>query len=88
MLVNFDQCPRFERKDKEQKTKEEERKKAIHMEEQRKAWERDRVMSSKDDPYGDPFAEKYGNLLFILGYLCYLLFIFIFCLKCCLVCNN
>eukprot|EP00026_Physarum_polycephalum_P004310 Phypoly_transcript_04328.p1 GENE.Phypoly_transcript_04328~~Phypoly_transcript_04328.p1 ORF type:complete len:736 (+),score=97.57 Phypoly_transcript_04328:38-2209(+) len=48
-----------ERKERDAKQKEDERKKAIHMEEQRKAWERDRVLSNKDDPYGDPFADKY-----------------------------
>jgi len=49
----------YERKEKDAKQKEDERKKAIHMEEQRKAWERDRALSNKDDPYGDPFSDKY-----------------------------
>lgn len=47
------------------KQKEDERKKAIHMEEQRKAWERDRVLSNKDDPYGDPFADKYDISIYL-----------------------
>lgn len=57
--LDGEELAEHEKREKDIKQKEDERKKAIHMEEQRKAWERDRVMASKDDPYGDPFADKY-----------------------------
>jgi len=54
-----DELVEHDRREKDTRQKEDERKKAIHMEEQRKAWERDRAISNKDAPYGDPFSDKY-----------------------------
>jgi hypothetical protein len=52
------------------------------MEEQRKAWERDRVLSNKDTSYGDPFADEYDikSLSFIYFIYLFYLFIYFICL--------
>lgn len=57
--LDGDELMDHERRERDSKQKEDDRKKAIHMEEQRKVWERDRALT-KDDPYGgDPFSDKY-----------------------------